>query len=66
MKRFLRTISCAAAAAKGPRRVTVEQGHERAVGEDSAVRGVLDPIMPIGSRRREVAKSIIRTIRGQS
>lgn len=56
----------AAAPAKGPRRVTVEQGHERAVGEDSAVRGVLDPIMPIGSRRREVAKSIIRTIRGQS
>lgn len=56
----------AGAPAKGPRRVTVEQGHERAVGEDSAVRGVLDPIMPIGSRRREVAKSIIRTIRGQS
>ena len=58
--------SGAPAPSKGRRRVTVEQGHERAVGEDNAVRGVLDPLMPIGSRRREVVKSIVRTVRGQS
>ena len=56
----------APAPSKGRRRVTVEQGHERAVGEDNAVRGVLDPLMPIGSRRREVVKSIVRTVRGRS
>lgn len=39
--------------------------HERAVAENSPVRGVLDPLMPLGSRRREVAKAIGRGLRGR-
>lgn len=35
----------------------------RAVGEDSPIRKIIDPIMPIGSRRRELLKSIGRTAR---
>ena len=37
----------------------------RAVGEDSPIRKIIDPIMPIGSRRRELLKSIGRTARGR-
>lgn len=39
--------------------------HEKAVGEDSSLRKVFDPIMPVGSNRREVAKAIVRTLRGK-
>ena len=37
----------------------------RAVGEDNPIRKIIDPIMPIGSRRRELLKSIGRTARGR-
>lgn len=37
----------------------------RAVGEDNPIRKIIDPIMPIGSRRRELLKSIGRTVRGR-
>ena len=37
----------------------------RAIGEDNAIRRIIDPIMPIGSRRRAVAKAIGRAVRGR-
>lgn len=37
----------------------------RAVGEDNPIRKIIDPIMPIGSRRRELLKLIGRTARGR-
>lgn len=39
--------------------------HERAVGEDSPVRGVADVALPMGSRRREVVKGVVRRLRGR-
>ena len=30
--------------------------HERAVGEDNPIRKIVDPLMPIGSRRRDAVK----------
>lgn len=41
-------------------------GHERAVGERSPLRQVVDPLAPIGSARREVLKSIGRALRGRT
>ena len=38
--------------------------HQRAISKDSDLRRLIDPIAPIGSKRREVAKSIVRTIKG--
>jgi len=35
-------------------------------GENSRSRKVVDPIMPLGSRRREVAKAVGRKLRGRS
>ena len=46
--------------------VTVAPVHERALGEGNPMRGVLDPIMPLGTRRREIAKAVARTLRGRS
>ena len=37
----------------------------RAIGESNPLRRVMDPLMPLGSRRREVAKSIGRALRGR-
>lgn len=37
----------------------------RAVGEDNPIRKIIDPIMPIGSRRRELLKLIGRTAQGR-
>lgn len=37
----------------------------RAVGEDNVLRKVVDPLAPIGSRRREVLKSFGRAVRGR-
>lgn len=37
----------------------------RAVGEDNPIRKIIDPIMPIGSHRRELLKSIGRIARGR-
>lgn len=39
--------------------------HERALAEDSPVRGVADAILPLGSRRREALKGIVRALRGR-
>lgn len=39
--------------------------HERAIGEGNALRKVIDPLMPIGSKRREAAKAVGRLIRGK-
>ena len=39
--------------------------HERAVGEDNPIRKFVDPLMPIGSRRRDVLKAVARVIRGR-
>ena len=38
--------------------------HQRAISKDSDLRRLIDPIAPIGSKRREAAKSIVRTIKG--
>ena len=39
--------------------------HERAVGEDNPIRKFIDPLMPIGSRRRDALKAIARVARGR-
>ena len=39
--------------------------HERAVGENNPIRKIVDPLMPIGSRRRDAVKAIGRVIRGR-
>lgn len=39
--------------------------HERAIGEDSPIRGVADAMLPMGSRRREVIKGMVRRMRGR-
>ena len=39
--------------------------HDRAVGEGSPLRKVIDPIAPIGSRRREALKAVGRAVRGR-
>lgn len=38
----------------------------RAVSESNPVRHILDPLLPLGTKRREVAKSAMRAIRGLS
>ncbi|MFR0578938.1 DUF4422 domain-containing protein [Bifidobacterium thermophilum] len=37
----------------------------RAIGEDNVLRKVVDPLAPVGSRRREVLKSFGRAVRGR-
>lgn len=39
--------------------------HERAVGENNPIRKIVDPLMPIGSKRRDAVKAIGRVIRGR-
>lgn len=39
--------------------------HERAVGEDNPIRKIVDPLMPIGSKRRDAVKAIARIARGR-
>ena len=38
----------------------------RAISEGNPLRAVVDPLMPLGSRRREVAKAIGRGMRGRA
>lgn len=47
-------------------RLEEESRPPKAVREDSPIRKVVDPIMPLGSRRREAAKAIGRKLRGLS
>ena len=49
------------------RREVIEEltRHERALAEDSPVRGVADAILPLGSRRREALKGVVRALRGR-
>lgn len=37
----------------------------RAMGESNPIRRIIDPIMPVGSNRREIAKALGRTLRGR-
>lgn len=46
--------------------VTQLTTHERAISEDSPLRGVADRLFPPESHRRELAKSIVRKLRGRS
>lgn len=46
--------------------VTQLTTHERAISEDSPVRGVADVILPPDSRRREMVKGIVRKLRGRN
>lgn len=39
--------------------------HERAISENNPVRRVLDLCMPLGSRRREAVKALVRGMRGR-
>lgn len=39
--------------------------HERAVGENNPIRKIVDPLMPIGSKRRDAVKAIGRVVRGR-
>ena len=39
--------------------------HERAVGENNPIRKFIDPLMPIGSRRRDALKAVGRAMRGR-
>ena len=39
--------------------------HEQAISPDSNIRKVVDPLLPIGSARREVIKSVVRLLRGK-
>ena len=39
--------------------------HEKAVAEGSYLRRIFDPLMPVGSNRREVAKALVRFLRGR-
>ena len=58
-ERLLSGLSSGAAKANSAPR------HERAVSDTSPIRRVVDPIMPIGSRRREAAKYFARKARGR-
>ncbi|MCI7746522.1 MAG: glycosyltransferase family 8 protein, partial [Collinsella sp.] len=40
--------------------------HERAISEDSPIRGVADVLLPPDSRRREMVKGAVRRLRGRS
>lgn len=48
-----------------PSGVPAAARHERAIGERSPLRGVLDPVLPLGSRRRELLKAVARAARGR-
>ena len=41
------------------------QRHERAIGEDNKLRTIVDPLLPLGSRRREALKAVGRVVRGR-
>ena len=45
--------------------VVARTSQPRAIGEDNPLRKVVDPILPIGSRRREIARSIGIAISGK-
>ena len=43
---------------------TIVDEHKSAVSENNPLRKIVDPIMPMGSRRREVLKAVARKVRG--
>ncbi len=47
-------------------RLEEETRPAKAMGEGNPIRKVVDPLMPLGTRRREIAKSVGRTLRGRS
>ena len=49
-----------------PRAVVAENPlPARAIGEKSSLRKMVDPLMPLGTRRRELAKAVVRIVRGR-
>lgn len=50
------------ASVKGQRKL---QKHQRALGAENPIRKIIDPIIPIGSRRREMLKTAARLLRGR-
>ena len=46
-------------------RSAVASAPERAISEGSVIRRVLDPLLPMGSRRRETLKALGRALRGR-
>ena len=53
--------------ATGPlRNVVVDDRPAPALSENNPIRLVVDPLMPLGSRRREVAKAVGRKLRGRN
>lgn len=44
---------------------SVSRPHERAIGESSKIRSIMDPLLPLGSRRREALKTVGRIVRGR-
>ena len=47
-------------------RLEEEARPAKAIGDGNPIRKVVDPLMPLGTRRRELAKSVGRTLRGRS
>ena len=47
-------------------RLEEEARPAKAIGDGNPIRKVVDPLMPLGTRRREFAKSVGRTLRGRS
>ena len=39
--------------------------HERAIGDKNPIRKIVDPVLPIGSKRREALKTAARLLRGR-
>ena len=59
LKKVMQATAPTASATSGP------VPHERAIDEDSKLRKVVDPLLPVGSKRREAAKAVGRMIRGR-
>lgn len=47
-----------------PARDPFDDGHQSALSDDNPLRRALDPVLPLGSRRREAAKAVARAVRG--
>ena len=48
-----------------PARVAGDGKPPKAISENNPIRKVVDPLMPLGTRRREVAKAVGRKLRGR-
>lgn len=55
----------APAPAPQPTQSVVDTSHEKALPENSPLRRYVDPLMPVGTKRREVFKSLGRSLQGK-